>query len=182
MAKDVAAIRRVVTTHDDTGKAVVLLDSVTPHKMARADTGIVAWQLWSTDSSPAQMKGKADRAAAIRGIPPGPKGSVFRVVDFPPMKEDAKKLPNDAMMHEMGMQATGRRRAPSHPFMHFTNSIDYAIVLQGEIDMLLDDSEIHLKAGDTLVQQGTNHAWVNRGTEICRIAFILIDAADPCAD
>jgi mannose-6-phosphate isomerase-like protein (cupin superfamily) len=182
MAKDGAPIRRVVTTHDDSGKAVVMFDGVTPHKMARPDTGIVAWQMWSTNSSPAEMKGKDDRAASIRGIPPAANGSVFRVVDFPPIKEDAKKLPNDAMMSEMGMRPAGKRRPPTHPAMHYTNSIDYAIVLQGEIDMLLDDSEVHMKAGDVMVQQGTNHAWVNRGTEICRIAFILIDATDPCAD
>jgi uncharacterized cupin superfamily protein len=62
--------------------------------------------------------------------------------------------------------------------MHWTSSVDYAIVMSGEIDMLLDDSEVHLKAGDVVVQQGTNHAWVNRGTAPCRIAFILIDAVD----
>jgi uncharacterized cupin superfamily protein len=61
--------------------------------------------------------------------------------------------------------------------MHRTRSVDYAVVLEGEIDMLLDDSEVHLEAGDVLVQQGTNHAWVNRGTKPCRIAFVLIDAA-----
>jgi uncharacterized cupin superfamily protein len=63
--------------------------------------------------------------------------------------------------------------------MHRTLTIDYAIIMQGEIDMLLDDSEVHLKAGDVLIQQGTNHAWVNRGTESCRIAFILIESKEP---
>ena len=62
--------------------------------------------------------------------------------------------------------------------MHRTRSVDYAIVLSGEIDMLLDDSEVHLKAGDILVQQGTNHAWVNRGSDICRIAFVLINGKE----
>jgi uncharacterized cupin superfamily protein len=63
--------------------------------------------------------------------------------------------------------------------MHKTRSIDYAVVMEGEIDMVLDDSEVHLAAGDVLVQQGTNHAWVNRGSRPCRIAFVLIDAAGP---
>jgi uncharacterized cupin superfamily protein len=63
--------------------------------------------------------------------------------------------------------------------MHRTLTIDYAIIMQGEIDMLLDDSEVHLNAGDVLVQQGSNHAWVNRGTEPCRIAFILIESKEP---
>ena len=66
-------------------------------------------------------------------------------------------------------------------FTHRTRSIDYAIVLEGEIDMLLDDSEVHLAAGDVLIQQGTNHAWVNNGTTTCRIAFVLIDAKEPPA-
>jgi uncharacterized cupin superfamily protein len=81
--------------------------------------------------------------------------------------------------HQLGGEAPKRGLPPRHPFMHRTRTIDYAIVMQGEIDMLLDDSEIHLKAGDVLVQQGTNHAWVNRGKDICRIAFILIDSKDP---
>jgi len=63
--------------------------------------------------------------------------------------------------------------------MHRTKSIDYAVVISGEIDMLLDDSEVHLKAGDVLVQRGTNHAWVNRAKENCRIAFVLVDAKEP---
>ena len=68
-----------------------------------------------------------------------------------------------------------------HANTHRTRSIDYAIVMEGEIDMLMDDTEVHVKAGDVLVQQGTNHAWVNNGDKPCRIAFILIDAKDPPA-
>lgn len=68
---------------------------------------------------------------------------------------------------------------PRHSMMHRTRSLDYAIVLSGEIDMLLDDGEVHLKAGDVLVQQATNHAWVNRSKEICRIAFILMGSEEP---
>ena len=68
-----------------------------------------------------------------------------------------------------------------HANTHRTRSVDYAIVLDGEIDMLMDDTEVHMKTGDVLVQQGTNHAWVNNGTKPCRIAFILIDAKEPPA-
>jgi len=75
----------------------------------------------------------------------------------------------------IGAGAGGAR----HAGMHRTQSIDYAVVISGEITMLLDDSEVHLKAGDVLVQRGTSHAWVNRGRENCRIAFVLIDAKDP---
>jgi uncharacterized cupin superfamily protein len=78
------------------------------------------------------------------------------------------------MIREMGIEKIPG--APRHAMMHRTRSIDYAVVISGEIDMLLDEGEVHLKAGDAIVQQATNHAWVNRGTEPCRIAFVLIGA------
>jgi uncharacterized cupin superfamily protein len=81
------------------------------------------------------------------------------------------------MLKEMGI-AGAAHADPRHATMHGTRSIDYAIVISGEIDMLLDDSEVHLEAGDLLVQRGTNHAWVNRGRESCRVAFVLIDAEE----
>src|SRR5204862_5807172 len=106
-------------------------------------------------------------------------GSVLRIVDFGP-GTDKFELPADHMARQMGEgHAGGKARPPRHHSMHRTKSVDYAIILSGEIDMLLDDSEVHLKAGDVLVQQGTNHAWVNRGREPCRIAFILVDAKEP---
>jgi uncharacterized cupin superfamily protein len=81
------------------------------------------------------------------------------------------------MLKEMGLTDTGNvGEKPRHFGMHRTESIDYAVIMSGEIDMFLDDSEVHLKAGDVVVQRGTNHAWVNRGDEPCKIAFILIDA------
>jgi len=104
---------------------------------------------------------------------------VFRIVDFPPETLEARRLDHDAMHRSLGDGTPKRGLPPRHPAMHRTRTVDYAVVMTGEIDMLLDDSEIHLKAGDVLVQQGTNHAWVNRGTEPCRIAFILVDAKEP---
>ena len=172
-------IRRVVTSHDDTGKAIVLFDSATPHRFERAGTGIVSHLMWVTDATPDELAGSQDKAARTIGIPPLSNGSVFRIVDFPP-GTDKLALPADHLAREMGAgHAAGTARPPRHHAMHRTRSIDYAIVLSGEIDMLLDDSEIHLKAGDVLVQQATNHAWVNRGSVPCRIAFVLIDAQDP---
>ena len=84
-------------------------------------------------------------------------------------------MSRDAVLAEMGIANQGVAR---HAGMHRTRSIDYAVVMEGEIDMLLDDSEVHLRAGDVLVQQGTNHAWVNRGSRPCRVAFVLIDARE----
>ena len=166
-------VRRVVTGHDAAGKAVVIFDSALPGKLRKA-ANVSSTLLWVTDESPANLSGRADRGAREIGIPPPPEGSIFRVVDFLP-EADVGKI-DGAALREMGAQLHAGAR---HPMMHRTKSIDYAVVLQGEIDMLLDDSEVHLKAGDVVVQQGTNHAWANRGRETCRIAFILIDAKEP---
>jgi mannose-6-phosphate isomerase-like protein (cupin superfamily) len=166
----------VVTGHDASGKAVVLIDGAAPNiKVRQAQGGVVSTLLWVTDESPANIAGREDRAARDIGVAPPARGSVFRVVDFPPLADPAA-ISSAAVRAEMGLPDHGAAR---HPLMHRTRSIDYAVVLQGEIDMLLDDSQVHLKAGDLLVQQGTNHAWVNRGTEPCRIAFILIDSKEP---
>ena len=175
-------IRRVVTGHDETGKAVVLFDGPTPAKFTRADTGVTARLFWHTDSIPVDLTGTSDRATIKIGLAMPATASAFRIVEFPPTG-DVSKLGNDFYIREMHTQRPrGKRRPSRHPFTHFTNSIDYAVVVSGEIDMLLDDTEIHLKTGDVLVQQGTNHAWINRGTEPCRIAFIAIGAHDPLAD
>jgi mannose-6-phosphate isomerase-like protein (cupin superfamily) len=166
--------RRVVTGHDAFGKAVVLIDGAAPNAKVRKATGLTSTLLWVTDGSPADNSGSADSADRELGVAPPPRGSIFRVVDFPP-EADAGTVDNAAMLREMGI-AGGAHAAPRHATMHRTKSIDYAVVISGEIDMLLDDSEVHLRAGDVLVQRGTNHAWVNRGKEHCRIAFVLIDA------
>jgi hypothetical protein len=173
--------RRVVTTHDATGKAVVLFDSPNPHKAVRPQAGVVSRMIWAADSTPADMTGAQDRGAGQRPIAPPAGGSVFRIVDFLPMTPEMEKLDPNFMAKSIGHDdhAPSKFRPPRHPFMHRTRSLDYALVLSGEIDMLLDDTEVHCKAGDVIVQQGTNHAWVNRGKAPCRIAFILVDAKEP---
>jgi mannose-6-phosphate isomerase-like protein (cupin superfamily) len=175
-------VRRIVTTVDESGKAVILFDSDNPHNIKRPDRPNTSRLLWVTGESPADISGPADRAALAMGkigITPPPGGSVFRIVEFPPVGPEVEQMSNDHLHHQIGGDAPKRGLPPSHPFMHRTRTIDYAIVMDGEIDMLLDDSEIHMKAGDVLIQQGTNHAWVNRGKETCRIAFILIDSQEP---
>jgi len=168
--------RRVVTGHDVNGKAVILIDGAAPNAKVRKATGLVSTLLWMTEESPADNSGRADAAEREIGVAPPPRGSIFRVVDFPPAA-DFGAVDNAAMLREMGIGAgEGGAR---HAGMHRTKSVDYAVVISGEIDMLLDDSEVHLKAGAVLVQRGTNHGWVNRGKESCRIAFVLIDAKEP---
>jgi len=174
-------IRRVVTGHDSKGTAIAIMDSKLQPELR--DAGVVASSvLWITDETPADISGSKDRAARKIGVPPPPKGSILRIVDFLPVKGDIK-IDNKAFTAEMGIgnQDRGPGKHVNHPFMHRTKSIDYAIVLEGEIDMLLDDSSVHLQTGDILVQQGTNHAWVNNGHDVCRIAFVLIDGKEPQA-
>jgi len=168
--------RRVVTGHDAGGRAVVLIDGAAPNAKLRKATGLTSTLLWVTEESPADNSGSADAAERDIGVAPPPRGSIFRVVDFPPSM-DFGAVDTVAMLREMGLGA-GQGDA-RHASMHRTKSVDYAVVISGEIDMLLDDSEVHLKAGDVLVQRGTNHGWVNRGRENCRIAFVLIDAKEP---
>ena len=143
-------IRRVVTANDANGKATVWIDDQASN--LRINRPLVSSVLvWSTDSTPPDITGSEDLGARQVERPPARRGSIFRVVEFEPGNE---------------------------PDMHVTPTIDYAVVMSGEIDMEVDDGvEVHLKAGDVLVQRATLHNWVNRGSEPCRIAFILIDAS-----
>jgi hypothetical protein len=175
-----APIRRVVTGKDATGKAVVLFDGPAPSVHRRPEGGLAITNFWMTDSTPAELSGGEDTSARIKGIPPPPNGTHFRVVEFAPDKEIAADYDTRLkMIQAIGLAPEGPSRDhPRDPAMHRTRTIDYAVVLTGEIDMLLDDSDVHLKAGDVVVQRGTNHAWVNRSDAPCQVAFILVDAKD----
>ena len=172
--------RRVVTGHDARGKAIVIEDGDTPNVRVRNVGNLTSTLVWVTDETPVQIDRAGDSSLREIGVAPPPGGSILRIVDFPPEAE-AGQVDNLAMLREMGLDAGGHASAPRHASMHRTRSVDYAIVLEGEIDMLLDDSEVHLRAGDVLIQRATNHAWVNRGSVACRIAFVLIDSVEPQA-
>jgi mannose-6-phosphate isomerase-like protein (cupin superfamily) len=169
-------IRRVVTGHDNTGKAIVLIDGIAQNTRTRAFAGTVSTLMWVTDGAPADISSGKDQADRQIATAPPEHGSIFRIVDFAPVTPEMEAVSHEQVTRELGVGHP--ETAARHPFTHRTKSIDYALVLSGEIDMLLDDSDVHLKAGDVLIQQGTNHAWVNRGSEVCRIAFVLIDAKD----
>jgi quercetin dioxygenase-like cupin family protein len=145
------AVRRVVTGHDANGKAIVKIDDISPNRPPRDPNNTIneTTVVWTTEGFPVNNDGDEDGGTRETGIT-HPNGTVFRVVSFGPGNPDMN---------------------------HRTDSIDYAVVISGEIDMELDDGvTVHLKAGDTLVQRGTIHNWKNRGTEPCLIAFILIHA------
>jgi len=171
-------IRRVVTKLDPSGKALVMIDERTPLARPRGPTHV--GNLWVTEASPPDFSWSADRSRTKIGLMPPKGGSVFRVVEFPPESEALAHLGSGTMQEVVGAAGTpAKGAAPRHPLMHRTRTLDYAIIMSGEIDMLLDEGEVHLKAGDVVVQQATNHAWVNRGREPCRIAFILLDSQEP---
>ena len=140
-------VRRVVTGHDAKGRAVVKIDEVSKNITSNRP-GATACVVWATESFPVNNTGDVDEG--LREVGTTLKnGTVFRVIEFAP-----------------GVA----------PRNHRTDSIDYAVVVSGEIDMELEHSVVHLNAGDVLVQRGTVHNWVNRGTKPCVMAFILIDA------
>jgi mannose-6-phosphate isomerase-like protein (cupin superfamily) len=173
-----ADIRRVVTALDATDKAIALFDSRLT--LDPGNTGSPSAVLWTTDSAPAGLSFKDDNAAkSLPALPPDA-GTALLMVEFPPIdaSTEAKMDPN-FMMKAIGDRAPARGLPVKHPLMHRTRTVDYAVIVAGEIDMMLDDSITHLKSGDVVVQQATNHAWINRGTEPCRILFVLIDAKSP---
>ncbi len=174
---ELRSTRRIVTGHDAKGKAVVLFDGALAAQQ-RGSNGMTV--LWVTSEFPVDVAAAADRAQTQVGVPPPANGTIFRIVDFAPTAPPAAPVDHHKVLVAMGIDPATQGYA-RHANTHRTKTIDYALVLDGEIDMLLDDSEIHVKAGDVLVQQGTNHAWVNNGTKPCRIAFILIDAKTPPA-
>lgn len=177
------SVRRVVTGHDDAGKAVVLADGEPPVVIRSAvQAGLAFHEIWNTAQMPQPVEAGYDEPTRKHsGTAPPKGGTVIRIVDMPPEgaegpqfdKEQAREL-----FSAVGLAENAERHKPGrHPLMHRTESIDYGIVLSGEIVLLLDDSEVHLKTGDVVVQRGTVHAWTNRTNEICRMAFILTDGA-----
>jgi mannose-6-phosphate isomerase-like protein (cupin superfamily) len=176
---DLKPTRRIVTGHDVQGKAIALLDAPVMAKQ-RSAGGNGMTLLWVTSEFPVDLSRPSDRAQTPVGVPPPANGTIFRIVDFAPIGGEAAPVDHAEILRSMGIDPATQGYA-RHANTHRTRTIDYAIVLEGEIDMLLDDSEVHVKAGDVLVQQGTDHAWVNNSGKPCRIAFILIDAEVPPA-
>jgi mannose-6-phosphate isomerase-like protein (cupin superfamily) len=177
---ELKATRRIVTGHDAQGKAVALFDAPVQAKR-RSAGGNGMTMIWVTTELPVDVAVSSDRAQTQVGVPPPANGTIFRIVDFAPAPTGGYgAVDHHQILVAMGIDPTTQGYA-RHENTHRTRTIDYAIVLEGEIDMLLDDSEVHVKAGDVLVQQGTNHAWVNNSGKPCRIAFILIDAKTPPA-
>jgi mannose-6-phosphate isomerase-like protein (cupin superfamily) len=171
-------VRRVITGHRADGRSTVLMDGPAPSVKARK-AGNASTLLWVTEESPASVAGTADRADREMAVPPPRRGSIFRIAEFPP-RTGGEVRDNETVLRDFGIGADVKRgRPPRHPAIHRTRSLDYVIVLEGEIHLLLDDGEVRLGAGDVVVQRGTNHAWINRGDAVCRLGMVFIDAEEP---
>jgi mannose-6-phosphate isomerase-like protein (cupin superfamily) len=169
-------IRRVVTGLDERNHAVVLFDSRIPLKQ---DSPVISsTNFWITDSTPPSLS-KQDTANRQIGVSPPDNGTKFRLVEFAPLDPATEaKLPPEMIMK--GVNHPPEKGIPvKHPMMHRTRTLDYAVILSGEIDMMLDDTSVHLKEGDVIVQQATNHGWVNHSSQPCRILFVLMDSKEP---
>ncbi|KLL95545.1 hypothetical protein NJ76_25450 [Rhodococcus sp. IITR03] len=180
-ANRTGSVRRVVTAVDEQGRSYVLSDGRAPN-VFRSPTvpGFGAAQIWVTEPGPVSNEGTADPAGDGVEIPmyPALGGTVFRVADFPPDSvyeaSGKENLFSDIGGDHARDEAT--HSGGRHFWFHKTDSIDFAVVLEGEIWMLLDDGECRLEAGDVIVQRGTAHAWSNRTDQVCRVAFLLYGA------
>ena len=185
MKTETPRVRRVVTGHDAQGRSIVLSDGPAPRVFTLDGRGSAFVELWTTRATPAPI----DRASGeppeqgVHLFPPA-NGTRLRIVDFPPENEGvlAQLTPEAVRAAFTAINAASAiPEGPSpHPLMHRHQTIDYGLVLEGELVLVLDGSETPLRAGDVVIQRGTSHAWANRSGRPARMAFILIDGAyDP---
>jgi len=154
--RDYTVPRRVVTGHTPDGKSVVVSDAAVPVTREIPEDGVAFHEIWNTEGAPARITAVEPNEPTQRtlAVPPPPRGTRIRINEFAP-----------GHLNAAGLQSP----------VHRTASIDYGVVLDGEITLLLDDSEVTLRTGDIVVQRGTDHAWANRGPVTARVAFILVD-------
>ncbi len=173
-------IHRIVTGHDDEGRAIVVTEGALP-SVNRLPTipGTVFHEVWSTQGMPVVIGNTPDPTLGRLMLPPPRHGTRMRFVDIPPDTEDFLKhgaaRMKDAFNAIGDESASTVRPGSPHPLMHRTESIDYGILISGEIVLILDEDEVVLKPGSVVIQRGTNHAWANRTSETARMLFILID-------
>jgi len=175
------AVRRIVTIDDEKGESRAICDGPSPDvRTDPARPGYASTRIWLTDRTPARIKGARETLHLPHALEPPPGGSVCRVVTFPPDesyrgKVGAKEV--QAFFAAMGSPdaSTYSPDAP-HPYMQKTRTLDFCLILEGAITLVLDTEEVELKQWDTVVQRGVNHAWSNRSGNPCTIAFSSHDA------
>jgi len=180
MSAQLPKVRRVVTGHDGEGKAIAIFDGAPPNTRDRfSQKDLVFYELWNTRSSPVEVKRAEDPTVGKDAVVHPPRGgTILRIIDIPPEAGGQILSSGKAgdVLSSVGLAAARSAHSKNrHPLMHRTETIDYGIVLFGEIVLILDDTELTAKAGDVIVQCGTIHAWANRSGQTCRLAFVLID-------
>lgn len=176
-------VRRVVTGHDDAGRAVIVSDGPTPNRVEFDSVpGLVAAVPWLTVGGPIDHVSDRDPAADGASVPsfPAVGETILRVADFPPdaaYPDDARSVIFEEIDGPDGVAARSDHVAAKHFWFHRTDSLDYAVVLDGEITLLVDEGEATLRAGDVVIQRATSHAWSNRTDRVARVLFVLIGTA-----
>jgi hypothetical protein len=169
-------VRRVLTGHDAQGKSVFIADGHAPNVKEMASMpGLALTDLWETKGAPASNAGSADAAERPVRLEPPKNGTILRIVEFPPDSAWRGGANGREAFKSIGA-GHAQDRASADPMMHTTSTVDYIIVLKGEIHAIMDNGETLLRAGDILVQRGTNHSWSVRGSEPCIVAAVLVNA------
>ena len=176
-----SSIHRVVTGHDSDGKSVIVSNGPLPAVVELAALpGLIFHEVWETHGMPVPIDNCADPSTGPMMHGPPKHGTRIRFVDLPPESADdtdATRNVNAKALFEEVNNIDGLTTRPDspHPLMHRTEAVDYGIVIEGELTLVLDDSEVALKPGSVVIQRGTNHAWANRSGKVCRMLFIQID-------
>src|SRR4051812_14057654 len=174
------AIHRVVTGHDAEGAAIVSSEGPLPTVLeVKAIPGTVFHEVWSTSATPAPVDNGADPTLGPLKLPPPKHGTRIRFVDIPPDTSELHARSADSLragFSEIGdAGASTAHSGGPHPLMHRTETVDYGVVIEGEITLVLDRGEVQCQPGSVIVQRGTNHAWANRSGRTCRMLFVLVD-------
>lgn len=171
-------VRRVLTGHDRAGRSIILEDGLAPNVKEMASMpGLALTDLWETTRAPASNEGSRDAARRRVRLEPPAQGTILRIVEFPPDSQWRDSADSLEAFQSIGA-AHASDRSSADPMMHKTATVDYIIVLKGKIHAIMDTGEVKLKAGDILVQRGTNHSWSVRGKKPCIVAAVLV-SADP---
>ena len=175
-------IRRVVTGVDSDDQSTIVEDSHSPAiKEVVERPGYYATNIWRTGKAPVVVS-EPDQILEHEGVLPPENGTVIRVIEIPPEPKDPEQLARQvrASFGKIFNDAERSQGQDIHPGMHRTDTVDYAIILEGEIVAVMEASETTLRAGDILIQRGTNHAWSNRSDKPCKVVFVLIDGSQEC--
>jgi mannose-6-phosphate isomerase-like protein (cupin superfamily) len=173
-------VRRVVTGHDKNGKAIVVSDGPAPTHSNPLRPGQLSHEIWKTNAAPIPIgRTEPDPITGPRQLHPAPRGTMFRISEVPPESDVIRNMTPEqaraAFRASNAEEASTWGRGGRHPLMHRTETVDYAVVLEGEIVLILDNEDVKLKAGDVVIQRGTSHAWSNRSGKTVKMLYVLCD-------